>query len=225
MWKFVMRFYKEILSRALHKSHCRDKSTITSSSACLHQAPLQPELWCLKFGLVRYLILLLMQTSELLSEQAYRVCYELKTPVLSVIRIAYWGSRENIRNSYRITVLKGWNVCVCVLVISVWQESESVRRAANTSCFPSEIYIQIALRATLYCFTLWINFTISHFSILIKKHQLPLKKSILLRKTRIPGRFAVPGLYSKTWRCFWAFLCQHVWCSIKHLSLEGSWWA
>lgn len=36
MWKFVMRFYKEILSQALHKSHRRVKSTITSSSACLH---------------------------------------------------------------------------------------------------------------------------------------------------------------------------------------------
>lgn len=52
-----------------------------------------PELWSesgsLKFGLVRDLILLLTQTLDLLSGRAYRVCCELKTPVLSVIRIAY----------------------------------------------------------------------------------------------------------------------------------------
>lgn len=174
----------------------------------------------LKFGLVRDLILLLTQTLELLSGRAYRVCCELRRPVLSVIRIAYWGTRGNIRNSCRITVLNGWNVCV--LAISLWRRSQKVWDRQQVQAALLQIYVDSSEGKAVLLYTvkksLWINFTISHFSILIKKQQLPLKKLILLRKTRIPGWFAVPGLNSKTWRCFWAFLCERVQCIIKHRS-------
>lgn len=143
MWKFVVQFSKEILSHALHKSRCQDKSTITSSSPCLHQTQSYPQCWSesrsLQFGLVRYLIPLLTQTLELLSGRAYRVCCELKMPALSVIRIAYEEVGKHLEQLQDYGIKRMKSVCACCDKC-VTQESESVRQTASTSCFSSDIY-------------------------------------------------------------------------------------
>lgn len=71
-----------------------------------------------------------------------------------------------------------------------------------------------ALLHTVEKKSLRINFTISHFSILIKKQQLPLKTSTLLRKTRIPGPVCRPWAQFKDTEML---LGLSVWaCTVQH---------
>lgn len=78
--------------------------------------------------------------------------------------------------------------------------------------------------------TTWINFTISQFSVLIKKQRSPLKKSISTKeaKERIPlpvYRPAALSIQRHAWRCFWAFLLytystsveQKIWYSLSRI--------
>lgn len=173
----------------------------------------------LKFGLVRRLILLLMQTFQWLWGWAYRVCSELKTLRAVSYALAYRGKLsdtffEQSRDYGIKTLLKRerspgacCSVCVCVVVcvccgvclqifgVSQASGEEGVELGISKTGSECKLLyfslINIDSTKGQQCIashgwgvgvekknTTWINFTISQFSVLIKKQQSPLKRSI-----------------------------------------------
>lgn len=127
-----------------------------------------------------------MQTFKLLWGWAYRVWCELDSHTVSYT-FSLLRNFQNILNSCRITALNR----LCVFVDNVRVAGGRKSKTGKECKLLYYSLINIDSNSILLCIvknTTWINFTISQFSVLIKKHQSPLKRSIPTKeaKERIP---------------------------------------